>query len=46
MGQQVAFILLIVLCGMILFQIFILAKNQKERYENIMKELEQIKSKN
>jgi len=43
MGQQVAFIFLIIISVMIFSQILILAKNEKTRYENLMNEFKILK---
>lgn len=45
MGQQVAFIILIVLAGMIFFQILLLAKNEKKRLNTISHDLNLLKEK-
>lgn len=45
MGQQIAFILLIILAGMILTQIILLAKKLKNQNESILDELKVIKEK-
>ena len=39
MGQQVAFVLLIILSGMIFTQILLLTKNQKKQYNNILNDI-------
>jgi len=43
MGQQVAFVLIIILSGMIFTQILLLAKNQKNHYNNILNDIKLIK---
>ena len=45
MGQQVAFIFLMALGIMIFTQVFILAKNQKNYYDNILNDIKLIKQK-
>lgn len=45
MGQQIAFIILIVLTGMILFQIFLLAKNEKKHYNRTLNDIKLLKEK-
>jgi hypothetical protein len=44
-GQQIAFILLIVLCVMIFSQILMLAKNEKKRYDRLVLDIKKIKEK-
>ena len=45
MGQQIAFILLIVLCGMIFTQILMLAKNENKHFNSILNDIKSIKEK-
>ena len=45
MGQQVAFIILIVLWGIIFIQILMSAKNEKTRYEVLNHEIKMLKEK-
>ena len=45
MGQQVAFIILIILGGMIFFQILILHKNEKKHYTIINRDIKLLKEK-
>ena len=45
MGQQVAFIILIVLSGMIFFQILLLAINEKKHYNKTLNDIKLIKEK-
>jgi hypothetical protein len=45
MGQQVAFIIVITLCGMIFFQILLLHKRGKKYYTMITKDIKLLKEK-
>jgi hypothetical protein len=45
MGQQLAFIILIILCGMILFQILMVHKNEKKYYTHINNDIKLLKEK-